>query len=677
MYLKSIRLENFRKFGNSNNVIGFVDSRAFKECQGGVEGLNVAKTTTLIVGKNNTGKTTVIKALELLLDKSTGFNFTDINMNYLKRIFNEYISSIGTENIVYAIPKIKIDIIIGLEDNSSDLISNLAPFMTIANAQDSELIIRVVYEPENIEEFVSRIDEVIGADQNAYGKYVKLVKATPFKIRYFNAGDEPVKNFQLKQLIELRSIKANNVTSEYCLSNAFNKIVKYRASRLEQQSGVEGILESFNESVTEQLQSEHTDSINESVGKIESSEHIGFHLSSDVSFDDMLNKLVKYEYVENGLYIPENQFGLGYTNLMMIIADLIEYMEKYPEDSFNSKINLISIEEPETFMHPQMQENFIKSINEAIITLLEGRNKNVNSQLIITTHSSHILNSKIHSGDSFDYINYITSNENESEVVCLKDGLVAPNEPGEENKDKNKKDFEFLKKHIKYRVSELFFSDAVIFVEGITEEVLLNYHLDNDETLNKHYITVFNINGAHGLVYHNLIQALKVPTLIVTDLDIKREKAEREAYLKMTSLNGRVTTNQTLIKYNEHGESIKAINLDVPIENMKIVYQQLDDGVYPTSFEEAFILANHDNDILKEVLKEVKRNTYLKIVNEEGGLKEQSYKLQRKLSNNKSDFANSLLYRYLQEETREHIPSLPQYITDGLSWLKTELGGGE
>ena len=677
MYLKSIKLENFRKYGNHNNVIGFVDSRAFKEYGTRVEELNVAKTTTLIVGKNNSGKTTVIKALEHLLGKGTGFNYTDINMYYLAQLFNEYNESIGTDNVVPAIPKIKFEITIGLEETSSDIISNLVPFMTIANAQNSELIIRAIYEPENIEEFGGRCEEVVGVDQNAYEKYIKLLKVTPFKLRYFSADDEPVMNFQLKQLIELRSIKANNITSDHCLSNAFNKIVKYRASKLEQQSNVEDILESFNKSVTEQLQTEHTDSINESVGKIESSEHIKVHLSSDVSFDDMISKLVKYEYIDNGLYIPENQFGLGYTNLMMIIADLIEYMEKYPEDSFNSKINLIFIEEPETFMHPQMQENFIKSINEAIITLLEGRNKNINSQLIISTHSSHILNSKVHSGGSFDYINYIISKEKESEVVCLKDGLVAPNEPGEENKDKNKRDFEFLKKHIKYRVSELFFSDAVIFVEGITEEVLLNYHLDNDETLNKHYITVFNINGAHGLVYHNLIKALRIPTLIITDLDIKREKDERESYLKMTSLDGRVTTNQTIIKYNNHGESIETINLDVPVKNMNIVYQQHCNGVYPTSFEEGFILANHDNSILNEVLKELKRNTYLQIMREEGGLKEHSYKFQRKLANSKSDFANSLLYRYLQEETQENIPSLPQYIVDGLSWLKNELIGGE
>lgn len=45
-----------------------------------------------------------------------------------------------------------------------------------------------------------------------------------------------------------------------------------------------------------------------------------------------------------GTNIPKNQFGLGYTNLMIILASLIDYMEKYPDTAFNSKVNLISIE---------------------------------------------------------------------------------------------------------------------------------------------------------------------------------------------------------------------------------------------------------------------------------------------------------------------------------------------
>lgn len=136
-------------------------------------------------------------------------------------------------------------------------------------------------------------------------------------------------------------------------------------------------------------------------------ERMGVDLSADITFDKLMKDLIKYEYIEDDTNIPEDQFGLGYTNLVMIIATIIDYMERYPDSSFNSKINLISIEEPETFMHPQMQELFIKNINEAIRVLLSSKDKDVNSQIIITTHSSHILNSKIHSTNTFNNICYL------------------------------------------------------------------------------------------------------------------------------------------------------------------------------------------------------------------------------------------------------------------------------
>src|SRR5699024_4865386 len=148
-----------------------------------------------------------------------------------------------------------------------------------------------------------------------------------------------------------------------------------------------------------------------------------------------------------------------------------------------------------------------------------------NSQLMITTHSSHILNSKIHSANSFNNINYIASTNDHVDVVPLCNEKIKPNN---ENSNNPEKDLEFLKKHITYKASELFFSDAIIFVEGITEETLLRYYIDHHTTdLNKYYISIFNIDGAYGHVYRELIKTLQVPTLVITDLDIKRSKEEK------------------------------------------------------------------------------------------------------------------------------------------------------
>ncbi len=65
MYLKSLKIENFRKFGEENNLIEFVSQKnnLFSD------EINIAKATTLVVGKNNAGKTTITEALEKLLEK--------------------------------------------------------------------------------------------------------------------------------------------------------------------------------------------------------------------------------------------------------------------------------------------------------------------------------------------------------------------------------------------------------------------------------------------------------------------------------------------------------------------------------------------------------------------------------------------------------------------------------
>ena len=47
----------------------------------------------------------------------------------------------------------------------------------------------------------------------------------------------------------------------------------------------------------------------------------------------------------------------------------------------------------------------------------------------------------------------------------------------------------FIKKHIKFKASELFFADAIIFVEGITEEVLLSYYISKDKKFSLENLT--------------------------------------------------------------------------------------------------------------------------------------------------------------------------------------------
>jgi predicted ATP-dependent endonuclease of OLD family len=683
MYLKKLEIKNFRKFRTENNIVEFVNAESYKE-QKKRESVNVATTTTLIVGKNNSGKTTVTKALERLILENK-FEANDFNYSYLREKLEEYENKANKPESIVAPPLLEFKLTIGIEENSKDLVTNLVPFMTLNDVDNSELDILIRYETQEKQTFqksvIELLDEGIVDVTLRLKKFIELISdSTDFKIQYFSASGQNVQ-FKIKDLVELKAIKANNIENERSLSKAFSKIVEYRYKSslgIDDKKNLEAEITKINTLLSSNIAKKHTHSINGSLASIESSDKLEMVLSSDITFKKLMNDLIKYEYLEQGHNIPEAQFGLGYTNLMMIIAELIEYMEKYPEQSFNSKVNLVSIEEPETFMHPQMQELFIKHINNAITSLLDGKNKNVNSQLIITTHSSHILNSKIHSGNTFNDINYITTERNCSHVVSLNDENITPDiEKGKEDQQEN--NLKFLKKHIKYKVSELFFSDAIIFVEGVTEETLLRYYIDNDETLNKYYISIFNIDGAHGLVYHKLIKQVRVPALIITDLDIKRSVEEKKEFTQVTTLDDRKTTNATIKRYYKSDNTLKDIPEKVENDNFRISYQGISEGFYPTSFEEAFILTNFRNAILKKTVKALKPDILKEVIGADEDverMKDCSYKLQRKLSSSKSDFANKLLYEYITADDGVELPSLPEYIIKGLKWLSEKLNEG-
>lgn len=687
MYLKSLKIKNFRKFGNKNNIVEFVDS---KESLATASDVNVAKATSLVVGKNNAGKTTIITALDKIVNNQK-FNANDFNFIYLNRLLNMY-----KRNHYMLKANLYFELIIGIDErNHDDLVNNFVPFMQLGDSQagveKKNFTIVVKYELKNDEEFVTAVKDLItqySQNENIlFNKFLSLFNMTElFEFNYYNSNSTPITtNFNIKKLIDIQIIKPNENQGEKDLSKIFSQIIKYKYEQEgnPNRSAFQTKIELFNDDMSKDIENEFTNGLNSVIGKLHDKNTLQVYLNSNLDFDELLDKLVRYQYKENGLHIPENQFGLGYRNLMRIIGELIDYVEKYPDGDKHSKLNLICIEEPEVFMHPQMQELFINHIKEAINTLLGSSAKKLNSQLIVSTHSAHILNSKIHTSNSFDNINYVYEKNNLSQVVNLKDSEMISsekntNETDEEKEKRTKEELNFIKKHIKFKASELFFADAIIFVEGITEEVILSYYISIDKQLNKKYITIFNINGAHGLVYHHLIKLLDVPTLVITDLDIKRTEQEKKDFIQIDNLQTRTTTNNTIIKYNLTNNITSLTTSHFKNNNLYITFQgdKIKD-FYATSLEESLILSNYNNDILNTTIKKVKPEIYKEILtdsNERENLIQNSYKLQRKLSSSKSDFANELLYQLSINGDETKLPKLPNYIEDALKWLKTELG---
>lgn len=754
MHLESLKIVNYRKFRTKENVIHFVEPCSIEDSES-KEYSGIGPSTTLIIGKNNVGKTTIINALKMICESSQP-KAADFNMQYLSEIFDEY-----SKGKIEKYPELEFKIVVNVDFENNDLVSVLDEFMTLQNngsdKKNIEITVKVeiseqaafnsaiknIFEDKNSSE-LKRIDDFNNfyelLDQSS--DYLKLEGSKRlFEIKYYNLNNRNVSKFTLKKLVNLKEIKANRHLKEGVLSDVFNKIISFQFDSDEKSKKIlKDNIYKINKGLTGNVdkKSENVSSVLE---KIEGNNHVGLKLLGNVTYDGLIKNLIKYNFLDDGEFIPESQFGLGYINLLNIIGEIIHYVDSYDNGSQNSCINLLFIEEPEVFMHPQMQEFFIKRIDDAVKRVLFLANENLKDkinkkslhcQITITTHSSHIVNSKIHSSNSFNNINYVTVLEKSARVINLNDHVISKGitdetknqsegKKGNKGKEENEvNELKFIKKHIKYKVSELFFSDAVIFVEGATEETLIQYYLEKNTGLSQFYISVFNINGAHGKVYFPLIKSLKIPCLVITDLDIKRSCCQRKVkhkiddedcifcgheknkkdtenvlicleYSQIDELTDYTTTNQTIIYFNKkhcisEGKDNTEYNLLKNINyftenNIHVVFQKESiEGYYATSLEEAFILSNLKNNILKKTLKNcLPVKTYKELIgnkkeSEHESLKNKSFQAQRKLANSKSDFSNQLLYECITSDEK-NIPNLPKYIMDGFEWLIVELNG--
>lgn len=697
MYLKSIQINNFRKFGSRDNLIGFVKANS-----GDNKRSPVASSTTLIVGKNNAGKTTITKALEFIVDggdKVVGSNF---NFDYLNALLNKYLEGDYRET-----PELSFFLEVILDNGDKDLTTNFGEFISINDSKDVKneqlATVKVFYEVKDKDLFQSNIEKGIDflslkkRDRVSKFKYlVDTISDTQFKrvVKGLKGGGE--KNIKLKDIIDLKVISAsNNIHDKRLLAKSFNKIIRYMYEVNDKSlQSINNLVERNNDKLTGKIRKNHEKGIQSVLEKIVSENVLAFSLRADLTFDKLMTDLVTYEYKDGEHLVPEGQFGLGYTNLINILSEIIDFSYRCKHMKKQSKVQVLCIEEPELFMHPQMQVNFIRHIEEALSAILKLSSRdvaNLKSQIVITTHSSHILNSVIQESCSLDEINYTYPENGLSKNIIIKDSEIAKG-----NNDKEY--FQFIKKHIKHQVPELFFSDAIILVEGITEERVVNFFIEKDITLRRKKISVFRIDGAHGSVYIKLLNTLRIPSLIITDIDFKRPKESlyREIKTKDDELikiplypqvgvidKNTVTTNKTLA-FIHKSEKVNTFPTYFLHENVRVSYQIepveiyyegiLSSKFYATSFEEALILENYNNLIFKEVLKAVIPSLMDELLGGENVdvdvLFKNSYKIQKNLSESKSKFSNSIIYSLVNSpESLEDQIKIPKYIKDGIEWL--------
>lgn len=739
MYLKSLSIKNYRKYGEEVQTINFAHSK-WPEMSGvedESEKINItekyiSKSSSLIVGKNNSGKSTIVKLLSTLQNTKSGsrniFKHTDFNLKMLSDWYRLNIDSKSEEEIksIDKFPSMEFQLVLGIDDEN-DLISSFEEILilggietvgTYENGEVAEVTINIKYEVADVQPFLEELvklktscSEEIQLDAKLlnykkevqYRQFLGLFSSNYFVLNCYPLGrEEPAKEFSLSSLLKIETIEANTVKSDKTLSQAYNKIVSTYIKNNDI-TAIDGLVDNINSQVKAMVDTNIKDILQSAVSSIESTKNLKMNLHPDVTLEKIFANSIIYEYQEGNNNIPESQFGMGYTNLMVIIAKIVDYIELYSEKDINGSVNILCIEEPESFMHPQMQELFIKNISKAIATLLGKKQQLDTFQIIITTHSTHILNSKIQSGNTLNNICYLGQANTNNIIENISDDKIVS------GRDIDKKAYEYIKKYLRLEVSDIFFADAVILVEGVSEETFLRFEIDRHPTLKNHHIKVYRIDGAYAHQFISLLDLLGIKTVIFTDLDLKRSESEKKVDIKengdpdiipsnisdleekYSSIGSSLTTNGTIQYFvkkvlNDDSATYDRINSQLIVmltnkeelifehNNILMYSQGKINGFYATSFEESIVLTNaiddengHKKSLVKLLQYVHPRMRYFVDINESSDIAKHSYMYQVKLSDGKSKFSTGLVYLSVTDE--EFSLKLPKYIESGLKSL--------
>jgi len=614
--------------------------------------MDLEEKVSLLVGKNNTGKTSLLMIFEKFFEEKP-FTYNDFNTS-LRGDIDGINNDSNFENL-------KISLQVTIKYTEDDNLQTLSDFIQDLDPDQTE--ISMLFECWiNHEKLVADLSEV---DEDLRNKYIqKKLSAYLMKSYYsYDQGNRVDKKLvDIKKLINLQIIHAKrNVASSDSNRKPISTIAgQYfhhidKANKLVFQD-IEAAIAQIDDSLTREYKPVFEPFLEEAKSVLELND---LSVKSDIETKVLLENNSQVVYGEDNNNLPENMNGLGILNILYLLLQIDLREQDFKSE--NKDINLLFIEEPEAHTHPQMQYVFADKT-------LKSLSQKEGLQTLVTTHSSHVV-----SRCEFDNIRYL-QNHVEDKSVVVKNFLAELSA-----KYTDQRDFKFLKQYITLNAAELFFASKVIFIEGTTERMLLPYFIEayddeNGTNLKAQNISVLEV-GANAKAFDHFLNFIGVKTLIITDIDttepIAGEKGKRYKSCKVDS--GSNTSNTSLKHFFEAPADIKSDDFVNWFANFKdgktqtsdpliyCSYQKIEKEYHARSFEDAFIHINKDKIRQnKDDLLGLKNTAKLDDESID------SYALTEGILDKKSNFAASILYQALvSNETWK----TPQYIKDGLEWL--------
>lgn len=266
-------------------------------------------------------------------------------------------------------------------------------------------------------------------------------------------------------------------------------------------------------------------------------------------------------FVNDGIDRPLNEKGTGIQSAL-IIALFSLYCNNFHHNS-----SLLIAEEPELFLHPQARRVISAELEKFIEeSLLQPR------QLIISTHSTEFLKNV----DPFHIIRVYKDPENNCSITYQLDSDTSRQLTTE------------LKRFLWSNNTELFFSDKAVLVEG-GEVYLIPAIVDRvtsqKQLLDYQNITVTRVNGKGSfLTYIKMLECFHIDYILLGDLDcFKDELAKIVKHLELDSIKKDIATiSQTLanlpVNYSAIEERIAGMDKNHDVQNLKDVFEKFARG---------------------------------------------------------------------------------------------------
>lgn len=604
MYLEKFVIKNFRGIKHLELV--------FKK------GINI------LIGENNSGKSTIIDALRICFN--IGRQWRDIGIR------NDEDFYIDISEIKEIREPVEFDLIFKIEDPKDAIYFNSMVYQDPDNReyQDIRLHFRYVLEKNKTGNNTLRwniwggniVGQQIKSDeaQLIFFTYLAPLRDAEHELRPYVRENKITSLFQ--ELTKFDTTDENNNPIKKALTEDFKNELALKLDNVINEKDWAGIIKTGELFINEHLK-------NADIKKKEARVNLrllefkfnnivkGILTRKPVYSDDLLKGSLSQQK-----YFDVSQNGLGENNLIYssaVLGDLKNRREEGKEHYY-----ALLIEEPEAHLHPQKQNTFFNYLNSL---------KNAGIQLFITSHSPTLA---------------AKSDINNVIILQKKNNLITSYSVNQSGL----KEFHisYLKKFLDVTKCQLFFSNGVILVEGISEALLLSAFatiINKEYDLDRNGIEIVNINGV----------AFEPFAMLFNSKDHSKRLS--------TKCSALTDGDQHRYDKNLSPRAQKLAEFETAGSNFKVFIAQ-------NTFEyELMSISKENADVIKSIYEELHPKTTLLDGND---LEARAINLLEKLDTNKdkSELAQKLAYIL---ETNDEIMNnfkIPNYITNAIQWVIDE-----